>query len=127
MEILGIGTAELIAILLIMLVVVGPKRMIRWAYVLGQYAAKLRGMWAEVMTSVQKEFDAAGMDVKLPKDIPTRQGLTNQMNKAFSTITKPTQDVMNEIKAEIASAETVIPVPRNAAETIAPFPRKIEE
>jgi Sec-independent protein translocase protein TatA len=116
MEILGIGTAELIAILLIMLLVAGPKRMIRWAYILGQYATKLRGMWAEVMTSVQKEFDAAGMDVKLPKDIPTRQGLTNHMNKAFSTITKPTQDVMNEIKAEMTSAETLRPTPQKVEE-----------
>lgn len=112
MEILGIGTAELIAILLIMLVVVGPKRMIHWAYILGQYTSKLRGMWAEVMTSVQKEFDEAGVDIKLPKDIPTRQGLANHMNQAFSTITRPTQEVMNEIKAEIASAETAIPVPQ---------------
>jgi Sec-independent protein translocase protein TatA len=116
MEIFGIGTAELIAILLIMLVVAGPKRMIRWAYILGQYTAKARQMWAEVMAGVQKEFDAAGVDVKLPKDIPTRRNLAGQVNKAFSTFTQPTQDVLNELKADITSAETALPVPQKVEE-----------
>ena len=63
MEIFGVGGAELAAILIIMLIVAGPKRMIQWAYVLGQYMAKARAMWAETMTYVQKELNDAGMDV----------------------------------------------------------------
>ena len=68
MEILGIGGAEFIAIFIIMLVVAGPKRMIQWAYVMGKYTAKIRAMWAESMTYLQKEFDAAGLDVILVGD-----------------------------------------------------------
>ena len=90
--------------------------MIQWAYILVQYTAKLRGMWSDVMDSVQKEFDAAGVDIKVPKDIPTRRGLTNQfnthVNKAFTPITKPAQEVMSELKTEIASAETALAVPQ---------------
>lgn len=105
MEILGIGGAELVAILIIMLVVAGPKRMIRWAYVLGQYTAKARAMWAETMSYVQKELNEAGMDVELPKDIPTRGSLnreiSKQVNKAVAPISKPLQETMDATKSEV--------------------------
>lgn len=105
MEIFGIGGAELIAILLIMLIVAGPKRMIQWAYVLGQYTAKLRAMWAETMNALQKELNESGVDVQLPKDIPTRSSLTREFNKQIekvaSPVTKPIQDTLNETRDEI--------------------------
>lgn len=99
MELFGIGGMELVAILIIMLVVAGPKRMIQWAYILGQYTAKLRGMWSEVMKGVQKEMDAAGMDIQVPKDIPTRSSLQRQMQQALSGVTRPAQDILDEVKA----------------------------
>ncbi len=105
MEILGIGGAELVAILIIMLVVAGPKRMIQWAYVLGQYTAKARAMWAETMTYVQKELNEAGMDVELPKEIPTRGSLnkeiSKQVNKAVAPISKPLQETLDAAKSEV--------------------------
>ena len=105
MEILGVGGAELVAILIIMLVVAGPKRMIQWAYILGKYTAKVRAMWAESMTYLQKEFDAAGLDVELPKEPPTRgsfnRQLTQQVEKAFSPITKPVKEALDETTAEV--------------------------
>ena len=36
MDILGIGGGELVLIVLVMLVVAGPKRMIQWAYIAGK-------------------------------------------------------------------------------------------
>ena len=110
MELLGIGTTELIAILVIMLVVAGPKRMIRWAYILGQYTAKLRRMWAETMAVVQKEFDAAGMDITVPKSIPTRGTLVSQMNNALSGITRPVQEVLDEAKTDVYEAQAALNV-----------------
>jgi sec-independent protein translocase protein TatB len=114
MEIFGVGTGELVLILVIMLIVVGPKRMIHWAYILGQYTAKLRAMWAETMSYVEKEFREAGMDVELPKDIPTRgqfnRQLTQQIDKALTPVTKPMQDVLDETKSqvnEIKSSATI--------------------
>lgn len=111
MEVFGVGGMELVAILIIMLVVAGPKRMIQWAYVLGQYAARFRAMWSEVMVGVQKELDAAGMDVRLPKTMPTKADLNrqilNRMNPAtnvWASITAPVQDVMNDVNAELHEA-----------------------
>lgn len=106
MEILGIGGAELVAILIIMLVVAGPKRMIQWAYILGKYTAKVRAMWTESMAYLQKEFDAAGLDVELPKEPPTRGSLNRQLSqqveKAFSPVTKPVKDAIDQTKAEVS-------------------------
>ena len=107
MEIFGVGGAEMVAILVIMLVVAGPKRMIQWAYVLGQYVAKARAMWAEMMAGVQKEIDDAGLDVKLPTSIPTRANLNsltnfaNPVSNVWAGIATPVQDVMNDVSTEI--------------------------
>lgn len=108
MEIFGIGGMELAAIVIIMLVVAGPKRMIQWAYVLGQYTAKLRGMWREVMTAVQKEMNQSGVEVNLPKEIPTRNSLKRQMEQALSGVTRPAQDILDDVKSvQTAAAEKV--------------------
>ncbi len=106
MEIFGIGGAELAAILIIMLIVAGPKRMIQWAYVLGQYTAKARSMWSDVMDNVQREIDAAGVDVKLPKTMPTRTSFVNPVNNVWANITAPVQDAMNDIRTEMNQTQT---------------------
>lgn len=110
MEIFGIGTAELIAILIIMLIVAGPKRMIQWAYILGQYTAKARAMWAETMAYVQKEFQQAGVDVELPKEIPTRASLnreiSKQVEKAIAPVTKPVQQTLSETGTQLKEIKT---------------------
>lgn len=113
MNILGIGGWELLAILLIMLLVAGPKRMIHWAYILGQYVAKFRAMWSETVDVIQKEFDDAGVGIQIPKDIPTRGNLNQQIGKAMETVTRPVKDTMdkattevNQIKSTTAAAAT---------------------
>jgi len=62
MEIFGIGGAELVAILIIMLVVAGPKRMIQWAYVLGQYVAKFRAMWDDLVVLMEEGVQTGRID-----------------------------------------------------------------
>jgi len=101
MNILGMGETELLVILVIMLIVLGPRGMAKWAYTLGQYTAKLRRMWAEAMTMLQKEFDEAGVGVQLPKEIPTRGQLNQQINKALSPVTRPLQDTLQEVNSEM--------------------------
>ncbi len=86
MEILGIGLGELVAIVLVMLVIVGPERMLRWAYLLGQYVSKLQGLWRETAAALQKELDASKVGISVPKDIPTRQSLTHDMNRALRNL-----------------------------------------
>jgi Sec-independent protein translocase protein TatA len=97
MNILGIGAPELILIFMIAIVVAGPKRMIRWAYTLGIYVGKLREMWADVAKVIQAEVDAAGLDVQVPKDIPTRSDVGRMLQQAA----KPMMDPINKVAKEV--------------------------
>lgn len=110
MDILGIGGWELVAILLIMLVVAGPKRMITWSYTLGKYVAMMRRMWAETAKQLQKEFDDAGVDVQVPKDLPTRANITNEINRAMRPVTKPIQEALDETKNEIEGVKKAVDI-----------------
>lgn len=109
MNIFGIGGAELVLIILIMLVVAGPQRMIRWAYHMGRYVGMLRTMWAQMMEMVQKEVDAAGYDIKVPRDLPTRDNvsklirdaakpLSDPLEKTMREVTQPVKDTLQEVK-----------------------------
>lgn len=98
MNILGVGAAELVVILVIMLVVAGPKRMVRWAYTLGQWTAQLRRMWDEVVTAVQKEIDQAGLDVEVPKEMPTRQSLNRMARSALKPLAEPVEETIKEVR-----------------------------
>jgi Sec-independent protein translocase protein TatA len=108
MEIFGIGGAELIAILVIMLVVAGPKRMIQWSYTLGKYVAMARNMWAQTAQQLQKEVDAAGVDFQVPKDIPTRGSLNATIGKFIADTAKPITQPVDEIKKDVATTRRSI-------------------
>lgn len=88
MNFFGIGGTELVLIVLIMLIVAGPKRMIQWAYVLGVWVGKARTMWQQAVDVLQKEMDEAGVNVQLPKEPPTRQSITRMVNDAVKPYTQ---------------------------------------
>jgi len=100
-NILGVGGAELILIIFIMLVVAGPKRMITWAYIMGTYIGKLQTMWKEVAEVLQKEMDSAGVDVKVPRKIPTRQNVNTWVQDAAKNISQPVMNPINETLSEV--------------------------
>lgn len=100
MNILGIGGWELALIVLIMLVVAGPKRMLQWAYILGKYLGQLRILWGQLMTGVQKELDDAGVDLQLPKDIPTRGDINRVARDALRPMTEPVEQTIREYEKE---------------------------
>ncbi len=117
MNIFGIGAAELLIIFLLMLVVAGPKRMMRWAYVAGQYVAKLRAMWAETSAILKRELEQAGLE---PEVVDTLQELTkpralrkanpldklvDEMKKPVEDALKPVENVIQEVK-EASSPDT---------------------
>ena len=106
MNVLGVGGTELLIVLLIMLVIAGPKRMIHWSYVLGQHLAKFRRMWSETVDIVQKEFDEAGVGIQLPKDVPTRGSLNKQAGKLLGGVTAPMQETLDEVNAELGNIKT---------------------
>lgn len=118
MDILGIGGWEFIAILIIMLLVAGPKRMIQWSYTLGRYVSTLRRMWAETATMLQKELDDAGVDVKVPTQPPTRGSIKRDVTKALSSVTKPIQDTMDEVKQEVEPLREAVSLPRTLGKPI---------
>jgi Sec-independent protein translocase protein TatA len=104
MNILGIGPAELIVILVIMFVVAGPKRMVAWAYILGQYVAKFRAYFDETMSAVRKEFEDAQID--LPKDMSIKPG------RRFDIL----QEANKLINAELDKAPQPTPAATDAPE-----------
>ncbi len=128
MDILGIGGWELVAILLIMLIVAGPKRMISWSYTLGKYVSQLRRMWSETAQVIQKEFDDAGVDVKVPTNIPTRGDLNRELGRALTPVTKPFQESLDATKKELDmtkksvsfTTETKTPAETKPAPVMAP-------
>ena len=116
MNIFGVGGAELVLIIIIMLVVAGPKRMIRWAYVIGQYVGKFRILWEQMVDVLQDEVDAAGLDVKIPKEIPTKQSLAKTatelikpyaetLEKTADEVRKPIQETISETNKVVADAK----------------------
>ena len=120
MNIFGVGGAELVVIFVIMLVVAGPKRMIRWAYVIGQYVGKLRKMWSEVVDMMQDEADAAGLDIKIPKELPTKQGITKLVVDAVKPysdeINKPVKDVKDTLRNTATEANASLKEKPEAAD-----------
>lgn len=102
MNFFGVGGPELIAILIIMLVIAGPKRMIHWSYLMGQYVAKFRVIWSQTVDLVQKEFDEAGVDIKLPKTPPNRSSMNKAISEAIKPVTQPVQESIDEIKKDTA-------------------------
>jgi Sec-independent protein translocase protein TatA len=120
MDILGIGGLEFVAILIIMLIVAGPKRMIQWSYTLGKYVATLRKMWSETAAMLQKEFDDAGVDVKVPTQPPTRGSIKRDVTKALSNVTKPIQDTMDEVKQEVEPIREAVSIPRTLGKPVTP-------
>ncbi len=71
MNILGVGPGEVLVVLILMLIVAGPKRMIQWAYYVGRYTAKMRTMFQETMNVIQKELAESGVEV--PKELAELQ------------------------------------------------------
>lgn len=101
MNIFGIGGAEFIVILLIMLIIAGPKRMATWAVIMGKYVGKLRVMWSEVVDVVQKEIDEAGVDVKLPKDLPTRQNISKMITDVAKPLSQPLEEMGKQLEKDV--------------------------
>jgi Sec-independent protein translocase protein TatA len=108
MEFLGIGGWELVAILLIMLIFAGPKRMIQWSYVLGRWIGVARNMWAQTAQQLQQELNQSGLDIEIPKDIPTRASIGGSVAKFVSDVSKPVVEPLNEVRGELESARSVI-------------------
>jgi Sec-independent protein translocase protein TatA len=97
MNFLGVGPAEVVVILILMLVVAGPKRMIQWAYQAGRYTATLRKMFQETMDQITREFEDSGIDVR--KDIP-------DLRSKFDIIGEASRVINADLNAQSPSPAT---------------------
>ena len=94
MNILGVGPAEVVVIVILMLVVAGPKRMIQWAYHAGRYTAMFRQMFQETMAQITREFEESGIDVR--KDIADLPKLRSN----FDIIGEASRVINADLKAD---------------------------
>jgi sec-independent protein translocase protein TatB len=108
MNIFGVGEVELVLIVLIALIVAGPKRMIQWMYVLGRWVAKLRQMWSEASQMIQKEINDAGLDIEVPKDIPNRNNLRQMTYKALKPFADPVKEAVDEVRTVGTEIENTV-------------------
>ena len=108
MNILGVGTPELLIILLIALVVGGPKRMVVWMYQLGRYVGMAKRAWAQMAENIQQELDEAGVELQVPKHAPTRADIDRLAENALRPFIEPAQQAIQEYKAEVGSINAAI-------------------
>lgn len=101
MNFLGVGGMELLLILLITVIVAGPRRMITWSYEVGRWLSKAQKLWAQSARMMQRELDDAGIEVQVPREIPTRQRLNQQLQGAIRRAAAPIQEPLKELQGEI--------------------------
>ena len=72
-------------------------------------------MWAETSKYLQQEFDNAGVDIQVPKELPTRANISREIGRAISPVTKPIQDAIDEVAGEVKQARRLATPTPNAA------------
>jgi sec-independent protein translocase protein TatB len=113
MNVFGIGATELVIVLLIMLMVAGPKRMIRWAYVMGVYMGKLREMWQETAAVLKKELAEAGVEPDVVNTLgqmanprARRSVVSNKLDKLVDEMKKPVEESLKPVEATLKEVGT---------------------
>lgn len=113
MEFLGVGGLEFALVIIIALIVAGPARMAVWARTAGRWVAKMRQLWSVTAAQLQRELDDAGVDFRVPKNIPTRKELIQEVarSKTFQELTKPVEEVqaaLQETRTSLQETRTAV-------------------
>lgn len=115
MNIFGIGPTELVLVLLIMLMVAGPKRMARWAYVMGVYMGKLREMWKETSDVLKKELAEAGFEPevvdtlgKVANPRTRRAVVSSELDKLVGEMKKPVEESLKPVQQALEPVKTTL-------------------
>lgn len=120
MEIFGIGGFEVALVIIIALVVAGPGRMAVWARTLGRWVTKMRQLWGVTAAQLQRELDDAGVDFKVPRDIPTRRAIVQELSRS-STVAefrKPIDEFQSALKEGQDAAREVSETLRGPAQEV---------
>jgi sec-independent protein translocase protein TatB len=133
MEIFGIGGFEVALVIIIALVVAGPGRMAVWARTLGRWVSKMRQLWSVTAAQLQRELDDAGVDFKVPRDIPTRRAIVQELSRSstvaefrkpideFQAALKEGQDAAREVTDTLRGPAKEVRAVRNELENAAHF------
>lgn len=128
MEIFGIGGFEVALVIIIALVVAGPGRMAVWARTLGRWVSKMRQLWGVTAAQLQRELDDAGVDFKVPRDIPTRRAIVQELSRS-STVAefrKPIDDIQSALKEGQDAAREVSDTLRGPAKEVRAISNEVE-
>ena len=93
MEIFGIGPAELVLILLVAFVVLGPERLPRVAYTLGKWMRQLRSMSNELNDQVKAELAATTQELQV-----ARQELQDLSGELSTPLRAPLEETAQELQ-----------------------------
>ncbi len=107
MNLLGMGIPEIIVIFIIMMVLFGPKQMVKWAYQIGVYTAKMRAMFQETMDAFQKEMNTAGLN-----------DVAKDLGKEVTSLRSTGFDIVSEASKVINSVDTEAKATTTAAATL---------
>ena len=133
MEIFGIGGFEVALVIIIALVVAGPGRMAVWARTLGRWVSKMRQLWGITAAQLQRELDDAGVDFKVPRDIPTRRAIVQELSRSstvaefrkpideFQSALKEGQDAARDVAETLRGPANEVRAVRNEVENSARF------
>jgi len=101
-NILGIGLPQIAIVLVLSLVLFGPKQMMQYAYQAGRFLSKARAMWEEAARNMQSEIQASGIDLKEFKDIG--QGLRQDMNQVVGDVNGTIATNLNSVTTNNGSS-----------------------
>ena len=128
MEIFGIGGFEVALVIIIALVVAGPGRMAVWARTLGRWVSKMRQLWGVTAAQLQQELDDAGVDFKVPRDIPTRRAIVQEFSRSSTVaeLRKPIDEFQSALKEGQDAARDVSDTLRGPAKEVTAVRNEVE-
>ncbi len=102
-----IGFWELMFIVLIALVVVGPERLPKLAYTAGKWVGKARGMLTSVKTEIDREIKAEELKRVLEeqkKSLNPLEDAVEETREAFSDFGNQTRKTADETRDQLSDA-----------------------
>ena len=103
-----VGFSEIILLLVIGLLVLGPERLPRVARTLGAYIRKARGAWVQVKYDIDRELQASELKKSWQESMGETTGDLNQLQ----------QDMKDELAAADASIQKMDQQTRQAASSL---------
>ncbi|MCB0194786.1 MAG: twin-arginine translocase TatA/TatE family subunit [Anaerolineae bacterium] len=115
MDILGVGFSELIFVLIIALMVFGPRRLPEIAGKLGRYVAQLRSLSDGLMAEWQREINAATQLEELQKARQDIKDIQEDLKRTKSDLNQAKKDVDEGTKSIAPKAQPRTSIPSNPA------------